>query len=191
MYCLRCGVSLSPAIELCSGCGTDLRPLRAAGFLNDLPPSLFESANTSVDGALAIAGVGMTVLASVPIPHGILDPDLTGPGVSELPTSAGVDPEVTTMLSSPIVRRAGSNAGNRPRTDGAGTAAGGPLEVGQLLGTRYRIIRLLGTGGMGAVYHAWDAELEVALAFKVIRPDAIADPAAAAAIEARFKRELL
>src|SRR4051794_18610603 len=46
-------------------------------------------------------------------------------------------------------------------------------------------------GGMGAVYQAWDAELEVALALKVIRPDAIADPESAAEIERRFKRELL
>jgi serine/threonine-protein kinase len=60
-----------------------------------------------------------------------------------------------------------------------------------MLGNRYNIIRLLGIGGMGAVYQAWDSELEVALAFKVIRPDAVGDPVAAAAVEARFKRELL
>ncbi len=50
---------------------------------------------------------------------------------------------------------------------------------------------MLGIGGMGAVYQAWDAELEVALALKVIRPDATNDPEAAAEIERRFKRELL
>jgi serine/threonine protein kinase/tetratricopeptide (TPR) repeat protein len=45
---------------------------------------------------------------------------------------------------------------------------------------------------MGAVYQAWDQELAVAVALKVIRPDALAaDPLAARDMERRFKRELL
>ena len=61
-----------------------------------------------------------------------------------------------------------------------------------MFGTRYHIIRLLGMGGMGAVYHAWDQELGVAVALKVIRPEVVAeDPAAALDMERRFKRELL
>jgi len=66
----------------------------------------------------------------------------------------------------------------------------GPLTLGQTFG-RYHIIKLLGIGGMGAVYHAWDQELGIAVAVKVIRPDAIADPVAAQEVERRFKRELL
>ena len=44
---------------------------------------------------------------------------------------------------------------------------------------------------MGAVYQAWDAELGVSVAVKVIRPEITADPDAALDIERRFKRELL
>ena len=44
---------------------------------------------------------------------------------------------------------------------------------------------------MGAVYQAWDAELGVVVAVKVIRPEVAADPAAAAMLERRFKQELL
>ena len=44
---------------------------------------------------------------------------------------------------------------------------------------------------MGAVYHAWDAELGVAVALKVIRGDITGDTEQAAAIERQFKRELL
>src|ERR671936_156084 len=50
--------------------------------------------------------------------------------------------------------------------------SGGPLNVGQAFGPRYHILKLLGIGGMGAVYQAWDAELSVAVALKVIRTDA-------------------
>jgi serine/threonine protein kinase/Flp pilus assembly protein TadD len=44
---------------------------------------------------------------------------------------------------------------------------------------------------MGAVYQAWDSELGVAVALKVIRPEVMHDPAAAQDIERRFKQELL
>jgi tetratricopeptide (TPR) repeat protein len=68
---------------------------------------------------------------------------------------------------------------------------GGPLGVGQRFGPRYHVIKLLGAGGMGAVYQAWDDELGVAVALKVIRPESIAAPEAAAEAQRRFKRELL
>ena len=74
---------------------------------------------------------------------------------------------------------------------GPPSAVTGPLTQGQSFGTRYHIIRILGVGGMGAVYQAWDDELGVAVAIKVIRPEAMRDPRAAAEVERRFKRELL
>src|SRR5262245_60075274 len=67
----------------------------------------------------------------------------------------------------------------------------GPLEVGQKFGARYIIIKQLGVGGMGAVYQAWDGELGVAVALKVIRPEVTRDPVVAQDIERRFKQELL
>jgi tetratricopeptide (TPR) repeat protein len=65
----------------------------------------------------------------------------------------------------------------------------GPLAVGQAFGPRYHIIKLLGVGGMGAVYQTWDAELGVAVALKVIVTGQ-RGPASAEA-EKRFKTELL
>jgi eukaryotic-like serine/threonine-protein kinase len=73
----------------------------------------------------------------------------------------------------------------------SGSRAVGPLAVGQPFGPRYHIIRLLGAGGMGVVYQAWDAELGVAVALKVIRPDALQDAGTAGDVERRFKRELV
>jgi tetratricopeptide (TPR) repeat protein/tRNA A-37 threonylcarbamoyl transferase component Bud32 len=98
----------------------------------------------------------------------------------------------TQVIGDPAMTRAGSDTAETAMP-GVVLAAGesGPLQPGQSFGPRYHIIRLLGAGGMGAVYQAWDAELGVAVAIKVIRPEAMADATIAADIERRFKRELL
>ncbi len=63
----------------------------------------------------------------------------------------------------------------------------GQLPPGELLGNRYEIVRLLGQGGMGAVYQAYDRELERQVALKVIRSEMAANPE----ILRRFKQELI
>jgi len=79
--------------------------------------------------------------------------------------------------------------GRTPLPRGLGET--GPLAPGQAFGPRYHVIRLLGIGGMGAVYQAWDDELGVAVAIKVVRPEVTDDPLVADDLERRFKRELL
>ena len=61
------------------------------------------------------------------------------------------------------------------------------LEPGTLLGGRYEIIAMLGLGGMGAVYKAYDRDIEREVALKVIRPDLASNPE----LLQRFKQELL
>jgi branched-chain amino acid transport system substrate-binding protein len=41
-----------------------------------------------------------------------------------------------------------------------------PLSVGQIINNRYRIVKLLGQGGFGAVYQAWDTTFEAPCAVK-------------------------
>src|SRR5262245_51596242 len=67
----------------------------------------------------------------------------------------------------------------------------GPMPTGYVFASRYRIDRVLGTGGMGAVYQAFDQELEIPLALKIIRPDITANATVAHDFEQRFKQELL
>lgn len=47
------------------------------------------------------------------------------------------------------------------------------LTPAQLLNNRYRILKLLGTGGMGAVYHAHDTVLNREIALKQLQPDPV------------------
>jgi eukaryotic-like serine/threonine-protein kinase len=61
------------------------------------------------------------------------------------------------------------------------------LTPGTSIGGRYEIVRLLGQGGMGAVYQARDKELDRQVAIKVIRADMAANPE----ILRRFKQELI
>jgi serine/threonine protein kinase/Flp pilus assembly protein TadD len=90
-----------------------------------------------------------------------------------------------TLIDGPS--RGGPGAG---RDEGEADESTGPLAVGSPFGPRYLILKLLGAGGMGAVYQAWDQELGVPVALKVIRTEML-DPTSAAEIGARFKRELL
>ena len=61
------------------------------------------------------------------------------------------------------------------------------LKPGSTLGSRYKIIRLIGSGGMGRVYLAHDNELNIEVALKVIRKDLLESQNT---ID-RFKNELL
>jgi len=138
------------------------------------------------------------------MPQPALDSDAmtsAGAPLPDVTMAEGVSPSPAKPVSSPLpAKRDSSNdATIVPTQKGARDASSGTpspiyaaigatiLEIGTVLGGRYEIQKLLGMGGMGAVYKAHDLEVDRTLGLKVIRPDLAGNPA----ILARFKQELV
>jgi eukaryotic-like serine/threonine-protein kinase len=80
-------------------------------------------------------------------------------------------------------RTAVRQVGDRPSLGSGGDA----LRPGSVFAGRYEVKEVLGSGGMGVVYRAFDRELGEPVAIKTLRPDTVAgDPIA---LE-RFKQEI-
>lgn len=63
------------------------------------------------------------------------------------------------------------------------------LQVDEVLQNRYRVISLLGEGGMGAVYRAWDTRLNVAVALKEMTTQPGLPPHILAQLRQQFQQE--
>ncbi len=72
------------------------------------------------------------------------------------------------------------------RPSATSSSVHGRFEPGTRLGTRYRIVGLLGRGGMGEVYRADDLELGQSVALKFLPARVAADPSWLA----RFRNEV-
>src|SRR5262245_43259425 len=74
-------------------------------------------------------------------------------------------------------------------TTGAGklAASAAILEIGQVIAGRFQILEMLGVGGMGAVYKAYDRDIDRIIALKCIRPELSNNTE----IVQRFTQELL
>src|SRR5688572_19167736 len=161
--CVKCGHGAPQGAGFCPNCGTAVHDVAFNVTSDATPETLLPS---SVTGPRSGGQV---------LPTTALSP-ATQPGIGSAET-IGLS-SIATSLSNPS-RSPSSRPGD------------GPFHPGQQISPRYTILKLLGVGGMGAVYQAFDHELGVAVAIKVIRPAAQSDATAAKELEQRFKRELV
>jgi Protein kinase domain len=82
----------------------------------------------------------------------------------------GSDPAITQVGSDPGVTRPATTPGGGPRTPATSRFAPGSIIAG-----RYRLVALLGRGGMGEVYRADDLTLDQPVALKFLHEGAAAD----------------
>jgi eukaryotic-like serine/threonine-protein kinase len=159
--CVKCGHNVPQGAGFCPNCGTQVHDIAFNVTSDDTPETLLPTGQQA-------GGPSAGQQANRP----------TGqPAAAQHDDALTVGPTgVATSLNDPSPRPF--------RGDG-------PFHAGQQVGARYTILKLLGTGGMGAVYQAFDHELGVAVAIKVIRPAAQSDATAAKELEGRFKRELV
>ena len=170
MLCPHCGQTTPDTAKRCSSCNgllpADRHPQVAAGVLTPVIPSVVTSPN------------GKTEPSEGDPPNPSDAPrDAQSGATQPMGLSSTTDGAFAeTILPSESSGRSSSSQG--PQLSSAVRQAGlsgtsGLFAPGYTFGGRYHIIRLLGAGGMGAVYQAWDEELGVAVAIKVIRPEVV------------------
>src|SRR5438093_215432 len=79
-----------------------------------------------------------------------------------------------------------AKSSQKPRTPRSRPGGAASL-VGKIVGTRYRLLRVIGEGGMGAVYEAEHVHMRKRSAVKVLHPEMSRLPE----VVARFEREAM
>jgi serine/threonine-protein kinase len=202
MKCPSCGVENPALAQRCSNCGKafphpeDNQTLqnldREAFSKEDEPSKETKASRTNVGGGAepAASGAG-SAGATRPQVENWKDSQViskTPSGFGPKDPASGEQAEDGTFFgeeSSP----AGAS-GSPSRLSGRSTAGysfSGNLEPGMDFGPRFRIEKLLGEGGMGKVYKAFDKELGRTIALKTLQPELTKDPS----VILRFKQELL
>jgi tetratricopeptide (TPR) repeat protein/tRNA A-37 threonylcarbamoyl transferase component Bud32 len=105
--------------------------------------------------------------------------------LKQLQEVAPGDAEAMARSGTILVTKAVAKAGDSPVSSRVGPTPEAGFE-GMTIGDRYQVVKMLGRGGMGAVYQVYDSELERDAALKVIRADMADEPT----VVQRFKREI-
>jgi tetratricopeptide (TPR) repeat protein len=130
----------------------------------------------------------------IPLISGADDRTMDSPDHGTLPGTSDSSPQRQSSRASaaaaaktPPSNTPISRTPSQARSSGSRSNRSGLLDTGEELGPRFVIEALLGEGGMGRVYKAYDRELDRFVALKVLLPDLAGDQQ----IIQRFKQELL
>ncbi len=166
LICANCSQPNPPGAKLCARCSSVFPVVASETLLAPSEPAFVAPSSTMVD---ATAGTGTMVDVAA------------GSGTVIVPSDGGADANPARNMA----RVPSTEGGQRARADSSAFAAG-TVDAGARLGSRYEIVRLLGKGGMGAVYLARDLDLGRDVALKLIAPHLANERA----VLERFKREI-
>src|SRR5579863_4821387 len=191
MFCSACGKQLSPKARFCSSCGTSTAadPDNATNYLGDDPVGLGQTLDPDFKDAATLDNTpdisdGVTLDSPAPARTPSAAPRV--PAAPRLGSGAGVgagSPAIPKYSTPHVPRPPSASAGT---LSSSGAISGGRFVPGQMIAERYRIVALLGKGGMGEVYRAEDLKLSQVVAIKFL-PESLSQDAGALA---RFHSEV-